>query len=304
MATAQENSDIIRVMLWSVPRSVSTSFLKCMTNVPNSQTWYEPYWMAFWFSNYGKHRPGMVSRLQDAWKAKGDHGDTASFASEISGGYFAGDKSYSWIKDQLECIPPDNKNIVFCKDISAGLEGMHEYIPDSFRHSFLIRHPFKVFESWERVTNHGIEDELKRMKISEQPDFILPSGLFFKEQYELYQHVKEHYEPNPVIIDTDDLLADPGRLLKAYCQAVGIPYSDELLHWKPGRECLDQQWMVAKELILTQTLANPHAETFASSCFGKSSKVPNQGELSDDVRHCSDVCMEYYEAMYANRLQI
>ncbi|XP_072021777.1 uncharacterized protein [Amphiura filiformis] len=302
MATGHENSDLIRVMLWSLPRSVSTSFLKCITNVPNSQTWYEPYLMASHFSNYGKHRKDLVSTLQDAWGVK--DGDTATFGTGILGGYWAADKSYAWIKNQLESVPQNKKEIVFCKEISSGIDGLYEYIPDGFRHSFLIRHPYKVLLSWEKTINREIKDESKRMQISEFPECCLPPGLFYKEQYDLYQHVKEHYEPHPVIIDTDDLLADPSRVLKAYCQAVGIPYSNDLLQWKPGRECMDQQWMIAKEQIIAQNFGNHHAETFTSTCFGKPTKVPDRDELSEGVRQCSDVCMEYYKDMYANRLQV
>ncbi|XP_072050910.1 uncharacterized protein [Amphiura filiformis] len=302
MAAANENSDII--MLWSPPRSVSTSLLKGITNVANSQAWHEPYWMTFQCSNYGKHRKAALSMLSRAWVDKHGEVDTDSIGSEIAGGYWAAGKSYTWLKDQLESIPPDDKNIVFCKDFAAGLEGMYEYLPDGFRHSFLIRHPYKVLESWERMINRGIKNESKRVKISELPECLLPPGLFFKEQYDLYQHVKEHYVPNPVIIDTDDLLAAPCRVLKAYCQIVGIPYNDDLLQWKSGRECMDQQWMVAKEQIYFSKFANSHMETFASTCFGKPTKVPDRAELSDDVRHCSDVCLKYYEAMYAKRLEV
>ncbi|XP_072050948.1 uncharacterized protein [Amphiura filiformis] len=291
-------------MLWSTPRSVSTSFLQCMTSGGNSQGWHEPYWMTFQISNYGKHRKAALTLLSRTWLDQDGAIDTDTIGLEIAGGYWAADKSYSWLKDQLERVVPDNKNIVFCKDFAAGLEGMYEYLPDGFRHSFLIRHPYKVLESWEKMINRGIENESKRMKISEQPEFLLPPGLFFKEQYDLYQHVKEHYEPNPVIIDTDDLLADPGRVLRAYCQAVGIPYNNDLLQWKPGQESMDQQWMVAKEQIYYQHFAKFHMETFASTCFGKPTKVPVRDKLSDDVRHCSDICMEYYEAMYANKLEV
>ncbi|XP_072027724.1 uncharacterized protein [Amphiura filiformis] len=290
-------------MLWCVPRSVSTSFLKCMTNVPNSQMWYEPYIMTLECSNYGKYRKDMVNMMQDAWGAK-ETMTVATFGSGISGGYLAADKSYSWIKTELEKTPPDDKKIVFCKEMSRGIDGLYEYIPDGFRHTFLIRHPYRVFQSWDRMINRSIEDESKRMKISDLPEYLWPSGFFFKEQYDLYQHVKEHYESNPVIIDTDDLLADPGRILKAYCQAVGIPYTDDLLHWDTGREYMDKQWMVAKELIMSQNIRNPHAETFSSTCFGKPTKTPNREELSDDVRNYSDLCMEYYDDMYANRLKV
>ena len=227
------------------------------------------------------------------------------FSLNIIGGYWAADKPYSWIKDQLEKPDPDPETkLVFCKEITAGISGMHEYIPKGFHHTFLIRHPYKVLDSWKRMLNRGAEDASKHMKLTEMPEFLFPSGFFYKDEYEVYQHVKKHYDPNPVIIDTDDLLANPSGILKAYCQAVGIPYSDDLLQWKPGRECLDQQWMVAKEQIMAQNLGNTHAESFSSICFGKPTGVPDHDSLSDDVRHYSDLSMKCYEEMYSTRLVV
>ena len=61
-------SDVVRVKLWCVPRSTSTVFLKCMTYVPDSQVWYEPYLMGYFYSKYGKHRSGIAKIASDLWK--------------------------------------------------------------------------------------------------------------------------------------------------------------------------------------------------------------------------------------------
>ncbi len=193
---------------------------------------------------------------------------------------------------------------MFVKDLPAALEGDYKLIPDNFRHSFLIRHPYQVFASWDRLINGPIKDESKRMKVSDLPEVLMPPGFFYKEQYDLYQYIKEHYEPNPVIIDTEDLLADPGRVLKAYCHTVGLPYTDDLLCWEPGSECMDQQWMVAKEHAKAQSIGNFHKQTFTGTCFRPPTKIPDREEVSDDVRFCSDKCMHYYEEMSANKLQV
>ena len=34
---------VTRVMLWAPPRTCSTAILKCLTSVPNSQMWCEPF---------------------------------------------------------------------------------------------------------------------------------------------------------------------------------------------------------------------------------------------------------------------
>ena len=153
------------------------------------------------------------------------------------------------------------------------------------------------------MVNRGIPEGAKKIELGDLPIFLAPGGNYFRKLYDLYVYVRDNIEPNPVVIDIDDLLADPGRVLKAYCEAVNIPYTDDLLHWKPGRECFDELWMVAKEHILDHNVADIHKETFASTGFGQVLKCPSRSELSEDVLHYSDLSMKYYEEMYANRLK-
>ena len=237
------------------------------------------------------------------WKTKFTQDINLSYLYfPFSGGYLARDKTYSWVKDQLEANPP-NVSVIFCKEMARGLNGHFEFLPQGVRHTFLIRNPYKVFNSWKRMINRGIDDDEKKMNITDQPEYYLPDGFHYKEQYDIYQHAKTHIEPNPVIIDCDDLLENPGRVLEAYCRATEIPYREELLRWKSGRECMDGVWMAAKEEIYSDVMGGMHKETFASTGFGKPSRCPDRSELDDDVLYCSDKCMKYYEEMYAERLK-
>ena len=160
-----------------------------------------------------------------------------------------------------------------------------------------------MFDSWKRAVNRGTHDKDKTVLLQDVPNCFLPEGYSYEEQYNLYLYVKQNINPNPVIIDNGDLLANPDRVLKAYCEAVGIPYTDDLLNWKPGRECLDEIWMVAKENIFAHNLGGIHTETFKSTGFGNARPCPDRSELDDDVLHCSDACLKYYEEMYAKRLK-
>ena len=81
--TIMHSNNCTRVMLWCIPRSVSTSFLKCMTNVPSSQCWFEPYLMACCFSKYGKYRKRFLASMQSRGAEESTITDT--FASEIEG---------------------------------------------------------------------------------------------------------------------------------------------------------------------------------------------------------------------------
>ena len=128
---------------------------------------------------------------------------------------------------------------------------------------------------------------------------------FFREIYDLYVHVKENIEPNPVIIDIDDLLADAAGVLKAYCEAVDILYSDDLLQWEPGQQYMEKLWMIAREYIYIMKFGNVHKETAASTGFRKvtNAKDLDRSKLTEDVLHYADASMKYYEEMYANRLK-
>jgi hypothetical protein len=43
----------------------------------------------------------------------------------------------------------------------------------------------------------------------------------------------------PVVIDAADLIATPEETVRAYCDAVGIPFVPEALAWRPG---MHQAW--------------------------------------------------------------
>ena len=212
----------------------------------------------------------------------------------------ARDKPYSWTKEQLESSQPNIK-VIFSKDISLG---HYDDLPRAFRHTFLIRHPYLVFDSRKRTITRGFKNESDKMSLFEQPSLFIPGGSFYKEQYDLYLYVNEKFESNPIIIDTDDLLKNPAGIMKAYCEAVGIPFSNDLLKWKAGRDCMDNQWMTAKEHIACHNIGGHHRETFESTCFGNPRKVPDRSDLDADVLHKSDISMKYYNDMYANRLRV
>jgi len=52
--------------------------------------------------------------------------------------------------------------------------------------------------------------------------------------YDLYQAILAAGGAQPVIVDSDDLIADPAATMAAYCAATGIPFRQAALHWSPG----------------------------------------------------------------------
>ncbi len=186
------------------------------------------------------------------------------------------------------------------KEISAAITTRFHAIPRGYKHSFLIRHPLKVLPSWKKACYNKALGPYEEQKLK---DVEIPAtGYFFNESYDLYQHIRENYDSYPIIIDADDLLTNPGGILKAYCNAMDIPYADDLLHWDPSDEIV-KTWNVRRILLqLHQFQGYFIHNALASSEFLNPSKCLGRKDLSDDDLQCIDFCMPYYEEMYKNRL--
>lgn len=95
---------------------------------------------------------------------------------------------------------------------------------DTARHVLLIRDPARVVASY--------------AKIRQSP---VPADLGMAEQLWWLDRLEARMQP-PVVIDGDTLLQDPPRWLAALCLALGIPYTEHMLHWPPGRRSSDGVW--------------------------------------------------------------
>ncbi len=111
-------------------------------------------------------------------------------------------------------------------------------------------------------------------------------------------------EPNPIIIDADDLLTNPASILRQYCELLGVPFNESMLEWPSGIEIL-KSWKGARELLL----GNFHESggyydmAMKSTRFNLPREMPKREDLSDDILKCVDHSMPYYEKMYDMRLK-
>ncbi len=107
---------------------------------------------------------------------------------------------------------------MFIKDFPHYVETMwDDGLYDLFTHSFLIRDPAKtitsIYDKW--------------------PDFH-EAEVGFAEQRALFDRLCDRLGKAPPVIDSDDLLEDPARVVAAWCAAVGIAFLPEALSWEPG----------------------------------------------------------------------
>jgi hypothetical protein len=115
---------------------------------------------------------------------------------------------------------------VFVKDMAYHVVAhVDEAFLSSFRHTFIVRHPRFALASLARIW----------------PDFTSEEAGFGASR-RLFELVTEREGAPPPVIDGEDLLADPERVVAAWCDAVGLPHRPEALTWEPGRAAGWEQW--------------------------------------------------------------
>ncbi|XP_033099932.1 branched-chain-amino-acid aminotransferase-like protein 2 [Anneissia japonica] len=288
------SDDQVRVMLWMVPRSLATAVLRSMSNLDNVKLINEPFVCA---ASLGPDR--VTSWNDEAIKILDK---TLESLDEDAGDHKQ--YTFSWVKESLLEAPYTGKDVVFCKDTSASLVGKLDCIPKGYRHTFIIRHPNKVYKSWKDVVTKLAAGEQESLGLDTMLKMSGAEGYGYEEHYKLYEHViSMGIETDPVIIDADDLQTNPEGTLRKYCEAVGIKYSDKLLSWAANQDAAED-WSMAKLQLKGHKLVGTYTAAFESVGFKKADKIdpPARSELSDDILKCVDYAMPFYEKMLAKKL--
>ena len=121
---------------------------------------------------------------------------------------------------------PDNAAVFYQKHMT------HHMIPSigldwlaNCDNVFLIRAPHRVVASYARKRSEA--------------NF---ADLGFARQAELFDREADRLGHAPLVIDADDVLADPQSMLQSLCAALAIPFSARMLHWPAGRRPTDGVW--------------------------------------------------------------
>jgi Sulfotransferase domain len=90
---------------------------------------------------------------------------------------------------------------------------------------FLIRHPARVVASYAQ----------KR----ESPTL---ADIGFVQQADLFDQVADMLGQPPLVVAAEDIRAAPGPALTRLCAALGIAFTDSMLHWPAGPKPFDGVW--------------------------------------------------------------
>lgn len=140
---------------------------------------------------------------------------------------------------------------------------------DGMRHVLLIRHPARVVASY--------------AKKREAPTL---SDLGFVQQVAIMDGL-----PEPIVIDSGDIRANPGVMLQKLCDRIGIPWTPKMLHWPKGGHPQDGVWA-----------AHWYSAVHNSTGFDRAEgPLP---ELSADYAKLAAAAMPHYEALAAHKITI
>jgi hypothetical protein len=168
---------------------------------------------------------------------------------------------------------------VFFKDTTdyayPGLLADRRFLREA-THTFIIRHPREVIPS-----HFALNPELGRDEIG------------FARLHDLYLAVTEASRAEPVVVDSDDLVARPEQTTRAYCERVGLQFHADRLSWQPK---MPKEWHKTERW---------HRDAGQTSSF-----VPTQTVYDNTVDNHPRLAeyyhyhLPFYEYLHEHRLRI
>ncbi|XP_072033363.1 uncharacterized protein [Amphiura filiformis] len=293
-----------RVMLWGLPRSLSTVFLKCISYVPDIQIINEPYNCAATFGPQGFSMPSDLNGVDEFGEFMDDvRKEIAKNPEDYKNGWDDENCTFEWVKRTLEADYP-GKKVVFCKDFIFNIMQRLDSIPRGYKHTFLIRDPLKLFLSNRNLSIDSLPTHIAdTFQLDEVSSWPMYPKRGYGELLDLIGYLKDRdlVQSSPIIIDADDLQNHPASILSQYCQAVGIPYSDGLLTWEAGDMCVSRNWYISKSYLAANPMIGFYDNAFDSTKFHSTKDLPKS--IPDDVVRLARQAKPYYQALYQMRIK-
>jgi hypothetical protein len=276
MTTSHEESKLI--CLWTVPRSCSTVFERAVANRTDmEEVFHEPLGVPYY---YGPKEERGSQRYADAE-------DRETF-----------DEMLDEMKKSKE--KANDGNHVFSKDMAyylAGPDGsvdpklLNKVVNAFDVHTFLIKNPIRQIPSLHRMSTEQTEET--------GWSTFDPREVGFNEIKVLVDAVAETTGKEPIIVDADELVANPRDVLESYCEAVGLPFEEErMLHWEAEDTATTkkfEEWKGWHDHALTSTgWGTPN---------NGARKQPIPPDAREEVGKAIADASPIYEELYENRLK-
>jgi hypothetical protein len=132
----------------------------------------------------------------------------------------------------------------------------------------LIRHPAEVLSSLVRQVPGAV---------------LADTGMAI--QVELLERL-DSIGQDPPVLDSRELLLDPGSVLRQLCQRLGIPFDEKMLNWPPGPRPEDGIWA-------------PHWYENVHRSSGFMPYRPKTDPFPERLQPLLEECRPYYDRLFS-----
>ncbi len=203
-----ENSQVLRLAMWSGPRNISTAMMRSWGNRTDTVVVDEPLY-AFYLARTGKKHPMAEQVIA---------GGETDLRMVVAGLTIGIPESPHKGSSHIRVLYQKQMTHHLLTEVERGWIGW-------LSNCFLIRDPAVVIASYIRKNDDpALED------------------LGFIQQAEIFDWVCEHSGKVPPVIDAGDVLQNPERILRLLCDAVGVEFDPAMLSWPPGLRETDGVW--------------------------------------------------------------
>ncbi|KAA3650849.1 MAG: hypothetical protein DWP98_03825 [Bacteroidetes bacterium] len=107
------------------------------------------------------------------------------------------------------------------------------------------------------------------------------NDLGIKQSYEIFQYLIDKGQ-SPIVIDSNELLKNPKKVLSLVCEKLAIPFDEKMLQWKAGKRPEDGVW-------------SPHWYNNVHQSTGFSPYQKRKEVLEERFEDLYQECLFYYE---------
>ncbi|CAO1613535.1 unnamed protein product [Parajaminaea phylloscopi] len=337
---SQADVSPLPVILWCVPRSVSTATERAFMTREDTRCWHEPLGDPFYFSqkrqslryteeeckSSGHWDKDIVDVMQTFLKP----GEAGGQPTEKKGPF-----KHVFIKDMAQYIMPQTtlKRIhqgsrVYDTPGDAGTSFANvepdaevlenpTVIPTAlmrrFKHAFLIRTPSKAVPSYYKCVQDkmagfeyfdgaeaGFEEVRILYKWISNPESTFNKGGEDGAGESWPGKVQSQPQPPP-LIDASVLLASPVETIKHLCEQTGIPFEDSMLSWDAKPQAEFAKWGAYHQGAENSTGFKAEAPAAEASAKGSTEEKEKKPEAPKEVRDTIERNMEPYNWLFARK---
>jgi sulfotransferase family protein len=183
---------------------------------------------------------------------------------------------WDWRDVAKDLLAPQARPVFYQKHMT------HHMLPEfgldwtrQCRNAFLIRAPEEVLSSYAE----------KRAEVS-------LADIGFVQQGELFDREADRLGHAPAVIESGDVLSNPRAALVGLCGALGIPFSEKMLAWPPGRRASDGVWAPAWYDAVER-----------STGFG-AAREKAKPPLAESLKPIAAAARPYYERLAAHKIAL